>query len=69
MRDKQFTIGQQVVAVKSEGYIIQEGHRYTVTGYTDEQVTPYFTYPHYVHVIDDHGKESSWHEHRFKAIV
>lgn len=63
-----FSDGQQVRAVASFGWCITEGTVYTVVTTIPRLVTPYFTFPEYVTVIDDHGDRCMFHTYRFKPV-
>lgn len=69
--DPVFTPGQVVVATHVNGYEykLTEGKQYTVVDYS----VPYtaengFTFPAYVTVIGDRGKEVVSHAYRFAAV-
>ncbi len=63
-----FTIGQKIKAVASFGWRLTEGAEYEVVDVIERLVTPHFTFPEYVVVLDDFGGRVSCHTHRFKAI-
>ena len=61
--------GDTVVCRSASGYLFTEGKEYTILRYEPEfydQDTPSgFTWPAYVHVMDDRGREVMCHAHRF----
>jgi hypothetical protein len=63
-----FTAGQRVKAVSDYAYQVTEGKEYTVVEFIPKQVTPTFTWPEYVTVISDNGKEVTGHAHRFVGV-
>ena len=63
-----FADGQQVRAAMSHGWTITEGGLYTVVETIPRNVTPHFTFPEYVIVLDDAGKRCACHTYRFKAL-
>lgn len=63
-----FQPGQVVVATGSYAHQIIEGKRYTVIGSTPRLVTPTFTWPEYVTVMGDFGKQVEGHTWRFRPL-
>ena len=66
-----FTKEQVVVAVVVRGYehFLTEGKEYKVLEYTPKQYVPDsggFSWPAYLTVLDDNGRETSCHASRFK---
>jgi len=63
-----FTTGQQVRAAMNHGWRITEGRLYEVVETIPRLVTPTFTFPEYVVVLDDNGKPCTCYTYRFKAV-
>ncbi len=63
-----FKPGQIVVCVISEGYALTEGKTYEVLAYEPShyEADARFTWPAYVHVLNDNGKRVVCHDYRFK---
>lgn len=61
--------GDIVVCVASRGYMLTTGKQYTVVRYEPVSHAPTFTWPAYVTVIGDDGKETTGHDHRFKLVT
>ncbi len=60
-------IGDKIKCRRTDGYRFTEGAVYEVIGYTpQEQVAGGFTFPAYVTVEDDTGREVTAHAHRFE---
>lgn len=66
--DPVFTEGQAVVCVRGHGYLLTEGKEYTVLRYEPSCPEPAarYTWPAYVHFIDDTGKKCICHAYRFR---
>lgn len=68
---KTFEKNQQVVCVASHGYCLTTGKVYSVVEYMPPipaDSSHGFTWPAYVTVVDDFGKEATGHAYRFKPI-
>ena len=64
-------VGQRVRCLWADGYNFTEGREYSVTGYQPAQQmhgAGGFTFPAYVHVIDDTGITVICHASRFEVI-
>ena len=70
MTDTVFVVGQKVIANHIDGYgnLLTKGKEYTVTKYQHGYNQESFTWPAYVSVIGDWGKEVKCHTYRFKAV-
>lgn len=64
-----FEVGQVVEATGSYMWQLTEGKKYMVTKYEPEVYDPTFTWPAYVTVIGDMGKQVTGHTHRFRAVT
>lgn len=69
MADTVFEVGQVVEATGSYMWQLTEGKKYMVTKYEPEVYSPTFTWPAYVTVIGDQGKQVTGHTHRFRAVT
>ena len=63
-----FADGQQVRAAMNHGWCITEGKLYMVMETIPELVTPTFTFPEYVVVLDDNGGRCACYTYRFKPV-
>lgn len=64
-----FKVGDKVIATQAIGgyqYHLTPGKVYTVTNFQPQNVTPNFTFPEYVSVIGNMGKEVTAHTYRFQ---
>lgn len=52
----------------SSGYAFTEGKHYTVEKYEPSVADLNFTWPAYLHVVDDNGKVAVCHAHRFDPV-
>ena len=68
MTDPVFTEGQMVTPLYTSGYAITMGKEYTVLKYEPQFADVNFTWPPYVHFVDDFGKKCVAHARRFKEI-
>lgn len=70
-KDPVFDVGQVVICRIAGGYAFTEGKEYTVTIYEprfhDTECAAGFTWPAYIHLLDDNGKETCCHAFRFIA--
>lgn len=69
MTDPVFQIGQEITPTYIEGYNITLGRTYVVEKYEPPVRYPNFTWPAYVHFVDDYGKKCVAHARRFKEII
>lgn len=59
----------KVICKNNSGYYnLTEGKEYEVKELMPQLHTPHFTFPRYVTVIDDSGKESTGHARRFTTL-
>jgi len=59
----------KVICKRSDGYCnLTEGKEYEVKELVPRLITPNFTFPRYVSVIDDMGKGSIGHAYRFATL-
>jgi hypothetical protein len=65
--DTPFRVGQRVVATGDYNRLLTKGHVYTVVGCIAPVVLPDFTFPPYVTVIGDHGRQVTGHTYRFSS--
>ena len=68
MTDPVFVKGQEVTPVYTDGYHITLGKAYVVVEY-EPSVGIGFTWPAYVHFVDDYGRKCISHARRFKEIT
>lgn len=71
MSKQKFSVGDTVVCVGSRGYYLTTGKQYEVIGWEPETYHPDaggFTFPAYVHILDDGGKRVSCHAWRFEKV-
>lgn len=61
--------GDLVVCRAARGYHFTEGKTYEVVRYEPRVADLNFTWPAYVHVVDDYGKLVVCHASRFEAVV
>ena len=57
-----------VCKINSGYYNLRVGREYEVKEFIPRLITPNFTFPRYVTVIDDNGKESTGHAYRFETL-
>lgn len=69
MTDPVFTEGQMVTPVYTSGYALTMGKEYKVVMYEPQLVDGSFTWPAYVHFVDDLGKKCIGHARRFKKTM
>ena len=55
----------KVICRVSRGYNLKEGETYEVVKFIPQLITPNFTFPRYVVVVDDNGKQAQGHAYRF----
>lgn len=58
--------GDKVKCVASRGYMLTTNQTYTVIDYQPSERTDHFTWPAYVCVMDDYGRQVWCHTHRFQ---
>lgn len=58
----------KVICKNSSGYALTEGKGYEVVELVPKLITTNFTFPRYVSVVDDNGKESMGHAYRFEML-
>jgi hypothetical protein len=59
----------KVICKNPSGYPnLTEGKEYQVKELCPQLITPNFTFPRYVSVIDDRGKTSTGHAYRFETL-
>lgn len=68
MTDPVFHPGQKITPMYTDGYSITLGKAYMVDKYEPQFVDVNFTWPPYVHFVDDFGKKCIAHARRFKEI-
>ncbi len=68
MKEEVFTVGQRVVAISSFEWYLTEGREYRVVEYIPRLPLERFTFPAYVTVVGDHGKNITVHAWRFRVI-
>lgn len=66
MTDPVFNEGQTVTPIYTNGYDITWGKEYQVVLYEPQFVDDNFTWPAYVHFVDDSGRKCIAHARRFK---
>lgn len=59
-------IGDTIVCVASRGYAFTEGREYVLDEYEPARPDGHFTWPAYLHVLDDNKKMAICHTYRFK---
>ena len=70
MTDPVFHSGQKITPVYTNGYDITLGKEYEVVLYEPVCVDDYnYTWPAYVHFVDDYGKKCIAHARRFKGVT
>ena len=69
MTDPVFQIDQKVTPVYTDGYNITLGKAYVVDKYEPQFVSGIFTWPSYVHFVDDFGNKCIAHARRFKEVI
>lgn len=69
MTDTVFNKGQLVTPVYTAGYDLTMGKEYQVTEYEPQFADDNYTWPAYVHFVDDFGKKCISHARRFKEIT
>ena len=69
MTDPVFTEGQMVTPVYTNGYALTWNKEYAVVIYEPQFVDGSFTWPAYVHFVDDLGKKCIAHARRFKGVT
>ena len=69
MTDPVFQIDQKITPVYTDGYDITLGKAYVVDKYEPQFVSGIFTWPPYVHFVDDFGNKCIAHARRFKEIT
>ena len=65
MTDPVFHPGQKITPVYTNGYNITIGKEYVVVTYEPVCVDVNYTWPAYVHFVDDYGKKCIAHAKRF----
>ena len=58
----------KVICKANRGYDLTTGKEYQVKELTPRLLTPNFTFPRYITVIDDNGKKSTGHAYRFETL-
>lgn len=66
--DPVFEVGDVVECVYADGYHFKIGKQYTVLKYEPRYPDTNFTWPAYVTVTGDNGKEAICHARRFKKV-
>lgn len=61
--------GDTVVCRASSGYRFKEGKEYEVVKYEPRTPDLNFTWPAYIHVVDDDGKTAVCHASRFEVVA
>lgn len=69
MTDPVFIEGQMITPVYTNGYDLTMGKEYQVVVYEPQLVGGTFTWPAYVHFVDDLGKKCIAHARRFKGVT
>ena len=69
MTDPVFIEGQMVTPVYTNGYALTMGKEYKVVIYEPQLVDGSFTWPAYVHFVNDLGKLCIAHARRFKGVT
>lgn len=58
----------KVICKNPSGYNLTEGKEYEVVELTPQLICANFTFPRYVTVIDDKGKNATGHAYRFETL-
>lgn len=59
----------KVICKNNSGYYnLTEGKEYQTVSMTPQLITPHFTFPRYITVVDDNGSESTGHAWRFVTV-
>ena len=69
MTDPVFIEGQMITPVYTNGYALTMGKEYQVVMYESQCADVNYTWPAYVHFVDDLGKKRTAHARRFKGIT
>lgn len=69
MTDPVFHPGQKITPVYTNGYDITWGKEYQVVMYEPQFAGVNYTWPAYVHFVDDSGRKCIAHARRFKEIT
>ena len=68
MTEPVFQVDQKITPLYTSGYAITMGKEYTVLKYVPQFADVNFTWPPYVHFVDDSGKKCVAHAARFEEI-
>ena len=69
MTDPVFHPGQKITPAYTNGYDITLGKEYEAVIYEPVCAGVNFTWPAYVHFVDDYGKKCIAHARRFKGVT
>ena len=69
MTEPVFQVDQKITPLYTSDYAITMGKEYTVLKYEPQFADVNFTWPPYVHFVDDFGKKCVAHARRFKEIT
>lgn len=69
MTDPVFKTNQKITPIYTNGYAITLGKSYEVIKYEPPFMDINFTWPAYVHFVDDFRKKRIAHARRFKEVI
>ena len=69
MTEPVFQVDQKITPLYTSGYAITMGKEYMVLKYEPAVRDAEFTWPPYVHFVDDFGNKCIAHARRFKEIT
>ena len=69
MTEPVFQVDQKITPLYTNGYAITMGKEYQVVMYEPQFYDGTFTWPAYVHFVDDLGKKCIAHARRFKGVT
>lgn len=69
MTEPVFQVDQKITPLYTSGYAITMGKEYTVLKYEPAVRDAEFTWPPYVHFVNDFGKKCVAHAARFTEVI
>ena len=69
MTEPVFQVDQKITPLYTNGYALSMGKEYLVVMYEPVFYDGTFTWPAYVHFVDDLGKKCIAHARRFKGVT